>query len=70
DELSAKANATMDDKDRLKLFQEIQHICYKEDPPQINIAEMVDIISYSAKLQGVWCNAGGVLEFDQTLALK
>lgn len=67
DKLSAKANATMDDEERLKLFHEIQHICYKEDPPQINIAEMVDIICSSKKLEGMWCNAGGVLEFDQAV---
>lgn len=67
DELAAKANATMDDKDRLELFHQIQHICYKEDPPQINIAEMVDIICSSKKLEGMWCNAGGVLEFDQAV---
>lgn len=67
DRLSAKANATMDDEERLKLFHEIQHICYKEDPPQINIAEMVDIICSSKKLEGMWCNAGGVLEFDQAV---
>ncbi|MCB7317274.1 ABC transporter substrate-binding protein [Lacrimispora sp. 210928-DFI.3.58] len=70
DELSAKANATMDDEARLDLFHQIQHICYKEDPPQINIAEMVDILCYSAKIQGLWCNAGGVLEFDQTVITK
>lgn len=67
DELAAKANATMDDKERLDLFHQIQHICYKEDPPQINIAEMVDIICYNKKLEGMWCNAGGVLEFDQAV---
>lgn len=70
DRISAEANATMDDDKRLELFQEIQHICYKEDPPQINIAEMVDIICYSAKVDGLWCNAGGVLEFDQTVVEK
>ena len=60
----------MDDEARLDLFHQIQHICYKEDPPQINIAEMVDILCYSAKIQGLWCNAGGVLEFDQTVITK
>ena len=70
DALSLKANATMDDNDRLDFFHQIQHICYKEDPPQINIAEMVDIICYSAKVEGLWCNAGGVLEFDQTVVAK
>lgn len=70
DELSAKGNATMDDTERLKIFQEIQHICYKEDPPQINIAEMVDILCYSSKIDGLWCNAGGVLEFDQAVIRK
>ena len=60
----------MDDTERLKIFQEIQHICYKEDPPQINIAEMVDILCYSSKIDGLWCNAGGVLEFDQAVIRK
>ena len=70
DELSAKANATMDDAERLKLFHEIQKICYTQDPPQINIAEMVDIICYSSKLEGAWCNAGGCIEFDQATMKK
>lgn len=70
DELSAKANATMDENERLKLFHEIQHICYTEDPPQVNIAGLVDIICYSSKIQGMWCNAGGCLEFDQTVIAK
>lgn len=70
DKLSLEANATMDDAARLDLFHKIQHICYKEDPPQINVAEMVDIICYSAKVEGLWCNAGGVLEFDQTVVAK
>lgn len=70
DALSAKANATIDDAERLDLFHQIQHICYMEDPPQINISELVNIITYSAKVEGLWCNAGGVLEFDQVTVLK
>ena len=70
DALAAEANATMDDEKRLELFHEIQHILYMEDPPQINIAEMVDIITYSSKIEGLWCNAGGVLEFDQAVMKK
>ena len=70
DELSAVANATIDDDARLEMFHQIQHICYTQDPPQINVAELVDILTYSAKVEGLWCNAGGVLEFDQVQVLK
>ena len=70
DRLSAEGNATMDDEARLKIFQEIQHICYMEDLPQVNIAGLVNIWAHTTKLQGAWMNAGGCLELDQATLAK
>ena len=67
DKLSAEGNATMDDDARVEIFQKIQHICYVDDPPQVNIAGLVDIWAHSAKVKGIWMNAGGCIEFDQTV---
>lgn len=70
DALSAEGNATMDDAKRVEIFQQIQKICYTEDPPQVNIAGLVNIWAHTAKITGVWMNAGGCIEFDQAVIAK
>lgn len=70
DRLAEEANATMDDDTRLALFHDIHRILYTEDPAQVNIAEMVQILAHTTKLEGTVCNNGGIMDFDQATLRK